>query len=151
MLMIIMIAALAGQVEQDAPTVVDPLTVESRGKGPPTTLQDDEIILKLNALRKAEPDRVVCLKKTSGGSLIPRTVCATLRQWYDLETARDTRHVVSSLKPEGKNLPGGPPAFGPPDELVQLIKQRLKDPEARDLAAQRAMRRVEARSTLELR
>jgi hypothetical protein len=30
MFMIVLIAALAGQIDQDAPTVVDPLTVESR-------------------------------------------------------------------------------------------------------------------------
>lgn len=151
MFMIVLIAALAGQVDQDAPTVVDPLMVESRGNGPPRTLPDNEIILQLNALRKAEPDRVICLKKSFSSSLISRTPCATLRQWYDLETARDTQYSVSSIKPEGKSLPGGPPPVGHPDELVRLVKQRLKHHDARAQARQRAMQRIEAGSAPGLR
>lgn len=144
MLMLILLAALSGQAAQDGPTQVEALTVEGARNGAKSTLPDSEIILQLNALRRAEPDRVVCVKKVALGSVIPRPACASLRKWYDLEVARDTRYGVSIIKPEGKSMPGPPPSFGPPDELIQLVKQRLEDPDARAQAAQRALLRRQA-------
>ncbi len=141
MLMLILLAALSGQAAQDAPTEVEALTVEGARKGAKSTLPDGEIIQQLNALRRAEPDRVGCVKKVALGSVIARPACASLREWYDIEVARDTRYAISSIKPEGRSMPGPPPPFAPPDELVELIKQRLKDPDARAQAAQRAQRR----------
>lgn len=145
MLVVALIAALSGQAapsDQAAANAVAPLTIRPAVKTPPRTLPDAEIIAQLNALRKARPDFVICLARRDLGSLIPRTVCASLDAWYSLEMARDTQSVVATLKKE----PAGSPALAPPDELIQFIKQRLKDPEARALAAQRAAERAAERA-----
>jgi hypothetical protein len=122
---------------------VDAVTVEASRKVLQKTLPDQQIIEQLNALHKAEPDRVVCVKKTMGGTIIPKTVCSTLRQWYDQEKARDTANVVAEIMGDPS---GHPPTADPPYELVQMIKKQLKDPEARALAAERARRRIEAKA-----
>lgn len=62
MMMLILLAALSGQAAQDSPNVLETLTIESARKGAKSTLPDSEIILQLNALRRAEPDRVLCVK-----------------------------------------------------------------------------------------
>ncbi|MCK5912124.1 MAG: hypothetical protein KAG62_19490 [Caulobacter sp.] len=141
MLIFALFVALSGQATQDG--TVDAVTVEASRKVLQKTLPDQQIILQLNALLKAEPDRVVCVKKARGGSIIPETVCGTLRQWYDQEKARNTANVMAEIKGEAS---GHPPTSDPPHELVQMIKQRLKDPEARALAAERAKQRIEAKA-----
>lgn len=141
MLIVALLIALSGQAAQDAP--VDAVTVEASRKVLQKTLPDQQIIEQLNALHKAEPDRVVCVKKTMGGTIIPKTVCSTLRQWYDQEKARDTANVVAEIMGDPS---GHPPTADPPYELVQMIKKQLKDPEARALAAERARQRIEAKA-----
>lgn len=141
MLIVALFVALSGQATQDS--AVDAVTVEASRKVLQKTLPDQKIIEQLNALHRAEPDRVVCVKKTMGGTIIPKTVCATLRQWYDQEKARDTANVVAEIMGDPS---GSPPTTDPPYELVQMIKKRLKDPEARVLAAERAKQRIEARA-----
>jgi hypothetical protein len=140
MLVIALIAALSGQAAADDASLVDPLTIRPAVKEQPYTLPDGEIVAQLNALRKAEPDRVICLTKRDLGSLIPRNVCASLSQWYAIETARDTQYVVSRIKGE----PAGDtsPALGPPHELIEFVKERLKNPEARAQAARRGAQRA---------
>lgn len=140
MLVIALIAALSGQAATEDPNAVAPLTIRPAVKEQPFTLPDGEIISQLNALREAQPDLVICLEKRDLGSLIPRNVCASLSQWYEIETARDTQYVVGLIKGE-KAIDSSPPR-GPPHELIQFIKSRLKDPKARALAAQRAAQRV---------
>lgn len=141
MLTLALLFALSVQTSQDGS--VDAVTVEASRKVLQNTLPDQEIIEQLNALHKAEPDRVVCVKKTMGGTIIPKTVCGTLRQWYDQEKAGDTANVVAEIMGDPS---GSPPTTDPPYELVQMIKKRLKDPEARALAAERARQRIEARA-----
>lgn len=141
MLIVALFLVLSGQATQDG--AVDAVTVEASRKVIQKTLPDQKIIEQLNALHKAEPDRVVCVKKTMGGTIIPKTVCGTLRQWYDQEKARDTANVLSEIKKEPFR---SPPTTDPPFELVQMIKKQLKDPEARALAAERAKQRIEAKA-----
>lgn len=141
MLIVALFVALSGQATQDS--AVDAVTVEASRKVLQKTLPDQEIVEQLNALHAAEPDRVVCVKKTMGGTIIPKTVCGTLRQWYDQEKARDTANVVAEIMGDPS---GSPPTTDPPFELVQMIKKQLKDPEARALAAERAKQRIEAKA-----
>jgi hypothetical protein len=141
MLIIALLLVLSGQATQDG--AVDAVTVESSRKVIQKTLPDQKIIEQLNALHEAEPDRVVCVKKTMGGTIIPKTVCGTLRQWYDQEKARDTANVVAEIMGDPS---GSPPTTDPPYELVQMVKKQLKDPEARALAAERAKQRIEAKA-----
>lgn len=141
MLIIALFLVLSGQATQDS--AVDAVTVEASRKVLQKTLPDQEIVEQLNALHRAEPDRVVCVRKTMGGTIIPKTVCGTLRQWYDQEKARDTANVVAEIMGDPS---GSPPTTDPPYELVQMIKRQLKDPEARALAAERARRRIEAKA-----
>jgi hypothetical protein len=141
MLLLALFLTLSGQAAQYGS--VDAVTVEASRKVLQRTLPDQEIIQQLNALHEADPDRVVCVKKTLGGTIIPKTVCGTLRQWYDQERSRDTANVVAEIMGDPS---GAPPTTDPPHELVQMIKQRLKDPNARAQAAERARQRIEAKA-----
>jgi hypothetical protein len=141
MLIIALLLVLSGQATQDG--AVDAVTVEASRKVIQKTLPDQKIIEQLNALHEAEPDRVVCVKKTMEGTIIPKTVCGTLRQWYDQEKSRDTANVVAEIMGDPS---GSPPTTDPPYELVQMVKKQLKDPEARALATERAKQRIEAKA-----
>lgn len=148
MLVIALIAALSGQAApEDTKTgdssLVAPLTIRPAVKEQPFTLPDGEIVSQLNALRKAQPGLVICLKRRDLGSLIPRTFCGSLDDWYSLEMARDTRYVVGQLK--GDASADTAPALEPPHELIEFVKDRLKNPEARAQAARRAAQRAALR------
>lgn len=130
----IFIAAL--MLQQALPTELEAVTVEAAAR--PTdrsaTIPDREIETQLNDLLAKEPDRVVCLYKTPTGTRIGKPICQTLRGWYDFESLRDTN-----------SMRGGAGGIRvPPYELVELIKSRLRDPEARAMAEARAGARLDA-------
>jgi hypothetical protein len=142
MLALVLAAVLLVQAGPETAVQVDSVTVEAQKGQPSTTLPDHEIERQLNALREAEPDRVICLKRRYADSYIPRNVCATLRSWYDMEAGRDTRYTVAMLlNDKSGSVPSRP---GPPDELVTLIKDRMSNSQARAQAAARARQRLAA-------
>lgn len=131
---LIFITAL--MLQQAAPTVVDSVTVEAsaKPKALSATIPDNAIEQQLNDLLDKEPNRVICLTKTPTGTRIQKPICQTLQGWYDFESLRDT----SSQR-------GGAGGIRtPPYELVELIKSRLRDPEARARAEARAGARLDA-------
>jgi alpha-D-ribose 1-methylphosphonate 5-triphosphate synthase subunit PhnG len=107
-------------------------------------ISDHAIEKQLNQLVKAQPNRVVCLRKTEFGTRIPRGYCGSLQQWFDLEDSRGTQRTMARLRgPKGGYAPVGG-MTGPPPELVQLIRARLQSPKYRAMAEARAKARMEA-------
>ena len=133
---LIFIAALMLQQAAAAPNQVESVTVEAaaRPPAPPAPIADKAIEKQLSDLLAKDPDRVICLTKTPTGTRIAKPICQTLRGWYDFEAARDTAAVRGGA--------GGVQA--PPYELVDLIKDRMRDPKTRALAEARAGARLEA-------
>ena len=147
MLALLLALALQGQTAPEAAPEVDSVTVKAFKKAPPATLPDREIVSQLNALHDTEPDRVICVKQQYTNSYIRRNVCNTLRGWYDMEARRDTNNTVAILLGDAtRNVPARP---GPPDELVKLIKDRIRSREARALAAIRTEQRLEAEASVD--
>lgn len=144
MLALVLALLFQGQTPQESAPTVDAVTIEALRKAPPVTLPDQEIVGQLNALLEAEPDRIICVKQQYSNSLIRRNVCNSLRGWYDMEARRDTNNTVAMiLGDEARNVPARP---GPPDELVKLIKDRIRNRETRALAAVRADERRAAQA-----
>ncbi|MDB5457971.1 MAG: hypothetical protein JWP92_3556 [Caulobacter sp.] len=136
--LIVAAALLLQQAEPAAPPpAVEAVVVDApdRTPRPPGPIPDKAIADQLNALLVQQPDRVVCLSKMALGSRLPVPLCATLRGWYDFEASRTAGHAK-------RKTDGG--AAGPPYELVDLIKARMRNPRTRALAEARAGARLAA-------
>jgi hypothetical protein len=136
--LILLAALMLQQAPAAPPDQVDPVMVEALAQLPaaPGLIPDAEIQRQLNALLVKEPDRIICVYKTSAGSRIPRPICQTLRGWYNFEAARNT-----AARRGGGDGDGVRP---PPYEIVQLIKARMRNPKTRAMAEARAGARLQA-------
>ena len=135
---LVLAASSAGQDTAPPPGTieVDPLVVEAYRKTPPPIPSNDQIVTQLNQLVKDEPDRIVCLRKAPLGTRLPRNYCASLRKWYDIQADRRAG-VFSAANSAGGGPLGGVEA-GPPYELVDIIRDRYRDPKSRAQAEARS-------------
>ncbi len=134
-------AFIALLLVQQAPQVetneIDSVRVEAQEPG---TLTDQRIKKQLNALLVSEPDRVVCMPRTpQQRTRLTVARCASLREWYDMSAVR----AMKSLGKSGNS--GLPMTVGdlyapvePPYELVDLIRERMRNPRLRAQAEARA-------------
>jgi hypothetical protein len=138
--LILLAALMLQQAPAAPPDQVDPVMVEALAQLPaaPGLIPDAEIQRQLNALLVKEPDRVICVYKTSAGSRIPRPICQTLRGWYNFEAARNTAARRGGGDGDGDGV------RPPPYEIVQLIKARMRNPKTRAMAEARAGARLQA-------
>jgi len=140
MLGLILAAALLSQ--DLAPPAVTPLIVEADRKPARPIPTERDIERQLDDLLAREPRRIVCINRRPLGTLLMRQDCATLREWYSLESARDTAGkvaIISGPKGGGAAGPGGRPR--PPAELVSLIQAHYDKPTLRAAAEARARQR----------
>lgn len=127
---------------------VSPAIIESHRGGPwgGAVPSDLEIARQLRVMLETQPDRVICMRVTRGESRLPHEVCKTLRGWYDFESARATRDQIRDVIAVLDHMPRAGDSIGarlgsPPYELVDMIKDRYRDPRSRALAVERAKAR----------
>jgi hypothetical protein len=128
---------LTGQAAPAA-NEVDPLLVQPRGWLSGPVPSEDSIVRSLNELVLTEPDRVVCVPREPTGTRRKLNHCATLQQWYDLNSDRNVPGKKAQM-----DHPAMRSAFvnnaQPPYELVNMITQRYRSPKAREQANMRAV------------
>ena len=144
LLPLVLTFAFAGAPQKAVPTeanVVAPAVIESKRKEL-NDLTDRDIEKQLVQILAADPEKRVCVRKTTTFSRMPRRYCATMRQWFNLERDRDSQALIAKLKGgAGGYDPAGGNIAAPP-ELINYVRERVRKPRLRAVAAEQAQARL---------